>query len=1139
VTEDADAGPESDDETEEPLAALHGAIERSGSAVLTTGEVARHLERSREETQRLLADLERSGKVLSRDVSQDPVVWYPTDWDSYVDRERFVVFPDRRQVVVDRPAQFTRAQLSQFARLTDANGDEGYVYEIQEGDIWGSPYDDLEALLGTVRDVLPDRYPDLEGWIEDQWRRAHQFTLKTHEDGYVVLEAASDDLMGNVARQKLDDGHLRAPISETESWVAEDATAEVKRILYEAGYPVQDDRDLDSGAALEVRVDLELRDYQHDWVARFMESKSGVLVGPPGSGKTVAALGILSRVGGETLILVPSRELVRQWRDELLAHTSLDESQVGEYHGGTKDVRPVTIATYQTAGMGRHRHLFDDREWGLIVYDEVQHIPSDVYRRSTDLQTRHRLGLSVHGDTLVPFRRDGQVRIERISDFVSEYLDGEAGLQHVEDVETLGITDSGEVVWTPVTAAMRHENTSELYTVRASNGRKVTVTADHSLIVFDSERLEIVERKPKKLEDRHYLLQPRSVPDVKSSSDFDILSLVDEGYVLLTEDCPDSALEPLYEEQIGSNKDRYNWKSRRSLPISVFRDIELDRKHVRGVYVHGREYWVPPSVDMEDFGRLVGLYLADGAIDEHRVEFSAVDTELQSEVEAFEAVIRKIVPDAKPNRIENGEHCTTLRVPGPLANILRKLDLDAGARDKEVPPFILCSEEAQRGFLDGMVLGDGHRQHRDRNRESVTISTSSERLAQGINFVLSSQGFVGGNYRRTADVALREGEHDVVENNLVRFNPKNRSKTARNAMVPFSGRLRQALDSVERVPPGERWKTGNMKPITSGYKDRNRLNEEEMEVIFERSEISGIDWLADNDVAMLQVDSVERAQDTEYVYDLSTGTENFLGNHLFCHNSATPVREDDLEEDIYTLIGPPIGTDWDALFDEGFVAEPEVEIRYVGWGEEDDHRNQYVGSEGHERRQLAASNPAKIPEIERVLREHPTQKALVFVDYLEQGREIAAALDVPFISGETPHGRREALFQQFRDGSLSTLLVSRVGDEGIDLPDAEVAVVASGLGGSRRQGTQRAGRTMRPAGRALMYVLATRGTREEEFARRQMQHLARKGVRVREHTVAEDRSVDEPEEDADDTGEEPDDDPDESEDQPDEAENPG
>jgi DNA excision repair protein ERCC-3 len=97
-----------------------------------------------------------------------------------------------------------------------------------------------------------------------------------------------------------------------------------------------------------------------------------------------------------------------------------------------------------------------------------------------------------------------------------------------------------------------------------------------------------------------------------------------------------------------------------------------------------------------------------------------------------------------------------------------------------------------------------------------------------------------------------------------------------------------------------------------------------------------------------------------------------------------------------------------------------------------------------------------------------------------------------------PHHRREKLFEQFREGTLSTLVVSRVGDEGIDLPSAELAVVASGLGGSRRQGAQRAGRTMRPTGGARMFVLATLGTQEEEFARQRMRYLAEKGVRVTE-----------------------------------------
>ena len=584
---------------------VHDAFEAAGHPVASATTLAKELGVAQSRAHDELTRLADEGALERLDVESDPTVWYPSDWLELTDRERVVVFPRRRQVVVDQPSQFTRARLAQFAYLDATNRSGGYIYEIRPEDIWQAPYEDFDALLESMRAVLGDQ-PVIEDWVHDQWRRANVFRLYTHEDGYTVLEAGSPELMGNVAEQKLPEETIRAPISDTEVWANEDETARIKRVLYEAGYPVKDERDLEEGDPLDVDLSLQLRPYQRDWVERFVEQRSGVLVGPPGSGKTVAALGVLEAVGGETLVLVPSRELATQWRDEILTKTNLGQDDVGEYHGGTKEVRPVTIATYRIAGMDRHRQLFDARRWGLIVYDEVHHVPSEVYRRSADLQTRHRLGLS-----------------------------------------------------------------------------------------------------------------------------------------------------------------------------------------------------------------------------------------------------------------------------------------------------------------------------------------------------------------------------------------------------------------------------------------------------------------------------------------------------------ATPVREDDREKDIYTLIGPPIGTDWNLLFDEGFVQEPEVEIRYVPWGS-DDARAEYAKRDGHERRMAAATNPGKVEEVRHLLRQHGDKKALVFVDYLDQGDEIADALGVPFVSGDTPHVERERLFDEFRRGARDTLVISRVGDEGIDLPDAEVAIAASGLGGSRRQGAQRAGRTMRPAGRALMFVLATRGTEEEDFARSQLRHLASKGVTVRE-----------------------------------------
>ncbi|MEF8825455.1 MAG: helicase, partial [Halapricum sp.] len=193
-----------DDADSSTVDALYDALEALGQPVVTATRYAQHHEVDQDQASDELDSLSDEGSLERQDVSADPVVYYPSEWARMTDRERVIVFPERRQLVVDKPQQFTRAQLSQFARLIDTTGSEGYLYGITQADIWQAPYEDLDDLLGTVRDVLPDPTPDLEDWIESQWERAHQFTLRTHQDGYVVLEAASEDLMGNVARQKLE-----------------------------------------------------------------------------------------------------------------------------------------------------------------------------------------------------------------------------------------------------------------------------------------------------------------------------------------------------------------------------------------------------------------------------------------------------------------------------------------------------------------------------------------------------------------------------------------------------------------------------------------------------------------------------------------------------------------------------------------------------------------------------------------------------------------------------------------------------------------------------------------------------------------------------------------------------------------------
>ena len=530
------------------------------------------------------------------------------------DRETVLFFPARREIVVESPSDRTRSILSRTAHVVDTTGD-GFLYKVSEEDVWSSGYDSFDDLRDALRDVVGanDWSPGFESRIEDDWDRAHQFRLQTGEGGLTWLHARDHDAWQDAKRRlEYNDHYTRVDEDGRRFRLKRGSEGDVKEHLYDEGYPPIDERRLDEGADLDLRLrdDITLRDYQQDWVDAFAERRSGVFVGPSGSGKTVAALGAMERIGGETLILVPNRELASQWRDELQEKLEigggglLSNRNIGEYHGGEKNIRPITIATYDTAAMSRHRKLFNEREWGLVIADECHHAVANTWKRFREIQSTARLGLS-----------------------------------------------------------------------------------------------------------------------------------------------------------------------------------------------------------------------------------------------------------------------------------------------------------------------------------------------------------------------------------------------------------------------------------------------------------------------------------------------------------ATPVRESGDAKEIYTLIGPPVGTDWGKLFADGWVSKPDVEIVQVPWASAD-ARDRYERAEGSKKLIEAARNARKVEVVDELLTRHNEEKTLIFVDWIKQGKELAEALDLPFIYGDTRHDRREELYQEFRDGDKRALIISRVGDEGIDLPDAEVAILTSTMGSSRSQTGQRAGRTMRPMGDSQVYVLLTKGSGEEDWGRESTQYLAEKGIEI-------------------------------------------
>lgn len=195
----------------------------------------------------------------------------------------------------------------------------------------------------------------------------------------------------------------------------------LKQELIKLGYPVEDLAAYRSGEFLPIQLrnedtmeaPFQLRDYQKHAVDAFNrvgEGGSGVLVLPCGAGKTVVGIAAMAKCNCATLILTTNVTSVKQWKREILSKTGLAEDQVGEYNGTTKEVRPITIATYQIlTHRGKkedefsHMRLFSQRDWGLIIYDEVHLLPAPVFRATAEIQATRRLGLTA---TLI--REDGR-----------------------------------------------------------------------------------------------------------------------------------------------------------------------------------------------------------------------------------------------------------------------------------------------------------------------------------------------------------------------------------------------------------------------------------------------------------------------------------------------------------------------------------------------------------------------------------------------------------------------------------------------------------------------------------------------------------------------------------------------------------
>lgn len=308
---------------------------------------------------------------------------------------------------VDHPkADEARAALAPFAELERAP-EHVHTYRITTLALWNARAAGHDA--EQVIDVLDSyaKFPPPQSLLIDiaeTMSRYGRVRLTKSPAHGLLLESDEKPILAELSRHKKLKGMLGEQIDDHTIAVHPSERGRLKQELLKVGWPAEDLAGYVDGEAHPIELsteneDWEMRDYQRYARDSFIAGGSGVVVLPCGAGKTIVGAAAMAKLKTTTLILVTNTVAGRQWRNELLRRTTLTEDEIGEYSGEKKEIRPVTIATYQvvtrkTKGEYRSLELFDSRDWGLIIYDEVHLLPAPVFRMTSDLQSRRRLGLT-------------------------------------------------------------------------------------------------------------------------------------------------------------------------------------------------------------------------------------------------------------------------------------------------------------------------------------------------------------------------------------------------------------------------------------------------------------------------------------------------------------------------------------------------------------------------------------------------------------------------------------------------------------------------------------------------------------------------------------------------------------------------
>ena len=310
-------------------------------------------------------------------------------------------------------AQDCRKAIAPFAEL-ERSPEHVHTYRLTPLGLWNARAagHDAEQVVDTLLSFSRYAVPHaLLVDIAETMARYGRLRLEKHPVHGLVLSSTDRPVLEEVLRAKKVAPMLGTRIDDATVLVHPSERGNLKQVLLKLGWPAEDYAGYVDGEAHAIALVEDgwtVRPYQREAVESFWHGGSGVVVLPCGAGKTIVGAAAMAQAQATTLILVTNTVSARQWKEELIKRTSLTEDEIGEYSGTKKEIRPVTIATYQVMttrrkGVYAHLELFDAKDWGLVVYDEVHLLPAPIFRMTANVQARRRIGLTA---TLI--REDGR-----------------------------------------------------------------------------------------------------------------------------------------------------------------------------------------------------------------------------------------------------------------------------------------------------------------------------------------------------------------------------------------------------------------------------------------------------------------------------------------------------------------------------------------------------------------------------------------------------------------------------------------------------------------------------------------------------------------------------------------------------------